>query len=178
MINEINARKYCKEDISKIENYDKAIADPSQIWDLHHRTEIWWNCSAKELIDNECYFNRKACELIFLTKAEHQRLHNKGKKLSEDTRKKISEANKGKSAWIKVKHHSEETRKKISEARKGMVISAETCRKISESLKGKKLSDEHRIKLSEAKKGKKRAPFTEEHRRKLSEAAKRRFLKQ
>lgn len=185
MINEINARKYCKEDISKIENYDKAIADPSQTWVCHHRTEIWWNCTAKELIDNECYFNRKACELIFLTKAYHQRLHNKGKKRSEETRIKISEANKGQSAWIKVKHHSEETRKKISETMKGKYawnkgkkFSEETRRKISEANKGKKLSEEHRIKLSEAKKGKKRAPFTEEHRRKLSEAAKRRFLKQ
>ena len=27
MINEIHAYAYCKEDISKIENYDKAVAD-------------------------------------------------------------------------------------------------------------------------------------------------------
>ena len=40
MINEHNAKKFCKEDISKIENYDKAIADTTQVWDCHHRTEI------------------------------------------------------------------------------------------------------------------------------------------
>ena len=74
MINERQAKKYCKEDISKIENYDKAISDTSQTWDLHHRTEIWWNCSKQDLIDNECYYNRKACELIFLTHAEHTRM--------------------------------------------------------------------------------------------------------
>ena len=50
MINEYQAKRYCKEDLSKIENYDKAIADTSQIWDCHHRTEIWWNCSKKELL--------------------------------------------------------------------------------------------------------------------------------
>ena len=136
MINEYYAKKFCKEDISKIENYDKAIADTTQVWHCHHRTEIWWHCSKKDLIDNECYYNRKACELIFLTKSEHSRLHNKGrtlteehrknlsesrkgKHLSEETRKKLSEANKGKSAWNKGKSMTEETRKKISEACKG-----------------------------------------------------------
>lgn len=78
MINEQHAHLFCKEDISKIENYYKAIADTTQTWHLHHRTEIWWNCSKKELIENECYFNRKACELIFLTPSEHSRLHNTG----------------------------------------------------------------------------------------------------
>lgn len=97
MINEKLAHRYCKEDLSKIKNYDKAIADTSQTWDLHHMTETWWNCSAKDLIDNECYYNRKACELIFLTPSEHHKLHNKGKHHSEESRKKISEAKKGKS---------------------------------------------------------------------------------
>ena len=138
MINESRVKKYCKEEPSKIENYDKAVADTTQIWDLHHRTEIWWNCTAQELIDNECYYNRKACELIFLTHAEHTRLHNmhmsedrrikmsgsmKGKNIgkfrSEETRKKLSEARKGKTPF-KGHHHSEEAKQKLSEARKGM----------------------------------------------------------
>ena len=58
MINEKKAKRYCKEDLSKIKNYDKAIADTTQVWDCHHRTEIWWNCSAKDLIENECYYHR------------------------------------------------------------------------------------------------------------------------
>ena len=137
MISEYQAKKYCKEELSKIENYDKAIADTTQIWDLHHRTEIWWNCSKKDLIDNECYYNRKACELIFLTHAEHTRLHNlhmseyrrrkmsdsmKGKNVgkfpSEETRKKLSESRKGKTPF-KGHHHSEEAKKKLSKVGKG-----------------------------------------------------------
>ena len=101
MINERQARKFCKEDISKIKNYDKAIADTTQTWHCHHMTETWWNCSRKDLIENECYYNRKACELIFLTRSEHRRLHMKGKPsprkgvtLSEETRRKLSEAKK------------------------------------------------------------------------------------
>lgn len=94
MINEMNAYAYCKEDISKIENYDKAIKDKSQIWICHHRTEIWWNCSAQELKVNECYYNRPAKELIFLTRSEHTTLHMTGKRrvFTDDHRRKLSEA--------------------------------------------------------------------------------------
>ena len=119
MINEKQAKIFCKEDISKIENYEAAMNDTTQTWHCHHRTEIWWNCSAKDLIENECYYHRKACELIFLTPSEHHKLHNKGKHHSEETRRKISESTKGRSTWIKGKTISEEYRKKISESMKG-----------------------------------------------------------
>ena len=137
MINEKQARKYCKEDISKIKNYELAIADTTQTWHCHHMTETWWNCTAKDLIDNECYYNRKACELIFLTHAEHRRLHQKGKMYSEESRRKISEALKG-------KKKSEEHCKKMSESLKGRTVwnkgknniySDETIKKMSESHK-------------------------------------------
>ena len=122
MINIKKAQKYCKDDLSKIENYDKALNDTTQVWDLHHRTEIWWNCSKKDLIENECYYHRKACELIFLTHSEHARLHNKGNSYrigkihSEATRRKMSESRKG-------KHHSEETKQKMRDSLKGRTIS-------------------------------------------------------
>ena len=138
MISEYQAKKYCKEELSKIENYDKAIADTSQIWDLHHRTEIWWNCSSQELIDNDCYYNRKACELIFLTHAEHTRLHNLN--MSEDRRRKMSDSMKGKNVG---KFPSEETRKKLSESRKGKT-----------PFKGHHHSEEAKKKLSKVGKGK------------------------
>ena len=128
MIDTYRAKKFCKEDLSKIENYDKAISDDTQTWHCHHRTEIWWNCTKKDLIDNECYYGRKACELIFLTPAEHKSLHSKGKIVSEETKQKMSIAQKGKprskesikkrSETVKGRHLSEETKKKIAEARK------------------------------------------------------------
>ena len=154
MINENKARKYCKEDISKIKNYDLAIADTTQVWHCHHMTETWWNCTRKDLIENECYYKRKACELIFLTPLEHNRLHRKGHALSDDTRKKLSESLKGK----KRSPFSEETRKKMSESLKGKIRAP--------------LSEETRKKMSEAKKGKKRKPFSDEHRKKMSEVRK------
>lgn len=165
MINEKLAIKYCKNDISLIENYDKAIADKSQVWHCHHRRETIYSRSG--LIEIGEYYNRPAEELIFLTPNEHHRLHNlgkpawnKGKHLSAETRKKMSEALKGKKCYIFGKHLSEETRKKISESQNGennywfgKHHSAETRKKMSESKKGKPKSAETRKMMSESKKG-------------------------
>lgn len=72
---------------------------------------------------------------------------NKGKSPSEETKKKLSEANKGKSGYWTGKHHSEEHKKKISEALKGKHPSEETKKKISEAKKGRhwKLVDGRRV---------------------------------
>ena len=150
MINENYAKAFCKDDISLIENYDKAIADTAQVWHCHHRRETIF--SKSDLIEIGEYYNRPACELIFLTPLEHHRLHHLGKPLSAETRKKISEANKG-------KHLSAETCKKIAEARKGKPLSAETRQKMSEAKNGKHLSAETRKKLSEALSGDKNPRF-------------------
>ena len=135
MIDKKRAIKYCKDDISLIENYDKAFSDTTQMWHCHHRRETIF--SKSDLIEIGEYYNRPACELIFLTSLEHNRLHKSGKHLSAETRKKLSEANKG-------KHHSEETRKKMSEALNGenhpffgKHHTAEARKKMSEALKSK-----------------------------------------
>ena len=176
MISEYYAKSYCKEDISLIENYDKAIADTTQLWHCHHRRETIYSRSG--LIEIGEYYNRPACELIFLTPNEHHRLHTLGKNLSEEirkkmseslkgrtfsaeTRKKISEKLKGEKCYIFGKHHSEETRKKISESNKGeknpffgKSLSEETRKKLSEAHKGKNHSAEARKKMSDVHKGK------------------------
>ena len=90
----------------------------------------------------------------------------KGKNVSEETRKKLSESHKGQTPWNKGKHHSEETKKKISEAQKGKMLSEEAKNKLSEYNKGKKLSEETKKKISECKKGK---HHSEKTKKKLSE---------
>ena len=130
MINESNAHKYCRDDISKIENYDKAIADTVQMWVIHHRLELTLDgefaLSREQLKMHDMYYNRPYYELIFLTTTEHRRLHMEGnnnplygKHRSVDTKHKISEAKKGENNPFYGKHHTEETRIKMSEAKKG-----------------------------------------------------------
>ena len=74
---------------------------------------------------------------------------------SEETRKKIGDAQRGKLV-------SEDTRKKISEANKGQKRSPETRQKMREAQKKRYENPEERRKISESK--------TEEVRRKMSEA--------
>ena len=145
-----NFKRYCK-DPEKIENYEKAKKDDFIGWHCHHRLETHnsdgkrrdVDITQKELIALGMYYHRPAEELIFLTTREHNAFK-KGKKLSDETRKKLSEANKGKKL-------SDETRKKMSDVKKD--ISDETRKKMSDAKKGKQLSDETKKKLSEARKG-------------------------
>ena len=87
----------------------------------------------------------------------------RGKGFSEETRKKISEA-------IKGRIISEESRKRISQTLKGHHVSKETRALISKKVIKKFESPEYREKVSEAQKHRK--PITEETRRKISEASK------
>ena len=112
MINEYYATKYCCEDLSLIENYELAVNDHTQMWEIHHRRETIY--SRKDLKEIDEYYNRPSTELIFLTKYEHLRLHRIGKHHSKETKNKLSEANIGENHPLFGKHHSEDTKKKMS----------------------------------------------------------------
>ena len=117
--------KYCK-DYENIENYQKAKADDFKNWEVHHRLETHTSDGERRLVDItadelkalDMYWHRPAEELIFLTIYEHSSLH----KPSEETRKKMSDAKKGKKNPNYGKQFSEETKKKLSEAHKGQNI--------------------------------------------------------
>ena len=150
MINEYYAKKFCCEDLSLIENYDKAIADMTQTWHCHHRGEILpcGRFSVSDLKKFELYFNRPASELIFLTHSEHRRLHLKGVPLSEDHKKAISDSKKG----VPTGPMSEDHKKAISEAKKGIPLSEDHKKSISEAHKGVPRLDLKGIPRSEATK--------------------------
>lgn len=102
---------YCRNP-ELIENYDKAIADTTQTWQVHHRKEEFY--SQKELIEKGEYYDVSPEELIFLTKSEHHKI---------DSRcKRISESHKGLQAGSKNPmfghHYSDEHKRKMSEAMK------------------------------------------------------------
>ena len=137
MISE-RVKKYCKDDISLIENYEQAINDKTQIWHCHHRGEILacGRYTPNDLKKFGLYWGRPASELIFLTKSEHKSLHMrgtsyfKGRKLTEDAKNKIRLSNIG-------KKHSYETRIKMSIKRKGVKKTDSFKQKISKSQTGK-----------------------------------------
>ena len=153
-------KQYCK-DYTNVENYEAAKKDNFKGWHCHHRLETHTSDGKRREVDITkdelralgMYYNRPANELIFMKHSEHSSLH----KPSEETKNKISKANKG-------KHISEESRRKISEARKGKCAgednpmygkhhSAEALQKMSDAKKGKHLSEETKRKLSAARKG-------------------------
>ena len=95
-------------------------------------------------------------------------------KLSDETKKKMSEAQRGEKSHMYGKTLSDETKRKLSESRVGKPLGEETKRKMSESKRGEKshmygktLSDETKRKLSESHMGK---TLGEETRQKMSDA--------
>ena len=92
----------------------------------------------------------------------------KGKIMSEETKKRLSELNKGKSTWLTYapkeklpmfgKHHTEETKAKIGNANRGRVMSQQAREKMRLSKlgkKGMKRTEETKRKLREQKLGSK-----------------------
>ncbi len=102
---------------------------------------------------------------------------NLGKKLSEETKRKISKAAQGRKLSEEQKKKllaanlgkkmSEGTKRKISKASRGRRHTEEAKKKMSEARRGKKLTEEQKKKLLEANLGRK---LSEEHKRKISEA--------
>lgn len=109
MISELSAYAFCKDDITKIENYDIAVNDKDNYYDCHHKLEIGSDYinSAADMILMGIYYHRPAEELIFLKHGEHTALHSRRR--SPEALKKIRNANVGRKA-------SEECRQKMREA--------------------------------------------------------------
>lgn len=135
-------RKVCAH-YEQVENYEQAVADEENKWELHHRNEIDENKSAQQLKDEGRYYDVEPEELIFLLHSEHTRLHMLnalpetrkkwskaaskrtcekspfyGKTHTEAVKKRLSEMNKCEKHPLFGKHHSAETKSKMSAASK------------------------------------------------------------
>lgn len=143
-----------------IDNFKKEIIEYSKDYNELNEREIFW---IKELNsrDPSVGYNLAPGGSLFMTSPEiSKKISNslKGKyvgkkafryglKITEDHKKKISEANKGKEG-VENKMWSEERRKKASEKRKGIKLSDITKERLSKAHTGKRLSDSHRNKIS------------------------------
>lgn len=116
MINLNNVIKFCPNNYTEIENYDKAINDNSQMWYCHHRNGEEF--SRDWLIKNNMYYNRTdPHEFKFVTKSEHERIHSRLKNgfgrtkvITEAMRKAYAEGGK---IGMKNKKHTEDTKAKM-----------------------------------------------------------------
>lgn len=148
MISIEGVRQKCKDDISKIENYDKAINDKDNMWELHHRLELTLDGefahSRAELIRMGMYWKRPAFELIFLEIKEHHRIHDEAnKKAGRGTdHNRLANYVKENGTWCKGKKLSKETREKMSKVRIGMKFTEEHCKNISLAKQGTKHTKE------------------------------------
>lgn len=147
--NYMGSGKYLKRAQNKygIENFEKFLIQYCSSKEELNKQEIFWIAE---------YRNRGKAEYNIAKGG----LSGGSGPLSEEAKRKLSEAHKGKSTW-NGKHHSEESKRKMSEAKKGHKCSEETRRKISESNrgkhfvpwnKGKHLSNEIKMKISEGTK--------------------------
>lgn len=193
MICKSQVKTYCCDDLSKIENYETAINDNTQTYDCHHRLETHNSdgnardviITHDELVSLGVYYDRPASELIFLTRKEHNKVHEKyviSRSTSSEALYKNSIHNTGELNGFYGKHHSNETKKMISESHKGkhyynngvIEVLRYECPEgfvpggLTKGL-GRKLSEEHKSKISKANKNR---CFSEEHKRKLSESCK------
>ena len=144
-------RKICPE-FNKVENYEKALANEFYGWVLHHRRgidETGHNIPREEMVVQGLYFNRPPEELIFVTRSEHRRLHNsnfKGKPLSDERRKRLSEVLKG-------RKFTAEHKERIAEAARQRWADSSKRKEQSEKLKDIFLNPELREKRRVSKLG-------------------------
>ena len=136
------------------------IPNPDDLPYINHKDE----CKTNNCVDNLEWCDAKY-NINYGTGISRSAASRKGRKMSEETRHKISESKKG----IKIGSRSEEFKRKMSEIQKGKIISEEQRKKISVTMKGK-----HNSPNTEFKKGQKAwnkgKTHSEETRQKMKEA--------
>jgi hypothetical protein len=125
-------KRYCKE-YWKIQNYEQAI-NSEEIYECHHILELTINGefahTVKELKRLNMYYHRPYFELIFLQANDHAKLHANAR--SEHANKLNSEYHKGRKL-------SEEHKRKIGIGSKGHIVTEDQKRRTALARKGTKL---------------------------------------
>lgn len=163
-----------------IENFSVEQIDSAKSFDEMNEKECYWITQENSLSPNGYNLvgggNGKG-----ISEETRKKLRdaNIGKKLSENGRQALIKANTGRIQTEETKEKiraanvgkyvSEETRKRIGDGNRGKVMSEEAKDKISKFNKGKKLSEEHIQSIVDSKTGK---PRDEETKRKVSESLK------
>ena len=121
MVNEKQLKRFCCEPIENIQGYAEAVNDTTQTYDCHHLEEDEGK-TQKFLKSVGRFYKVPAAKLVLLTHSEHIRRHQTGKR----------NIMYGKISPMRGKRHSDETKIKISNAHKGKVFTEEHKKKLSE----------------------------------------------
>lgn len=129
--------------------YPEGQGDAKEGYCLHHIDPSW------RTEDPERYKQWNPEDLVMLTNEEHARLHATGRKQTEEAKIKLRNKRMGEDNPFFGKHHTEETREKMSEAQKNLPDEIkEKMREIHKKQKtflGKKHTEETKAKMSEAR---------------------------
>ena len=195
-------RYYCSgEGIERVYNYHKSLREHNRSYNEHLLRSIEkYGFEAFEV--NKCLDYAFSLEELNIKEKVYIQLYDslkngynetlggdgtEGRPHSEETRQKISEANKGDNHPMYGKYHTEETKQKMSKIKKGENNpmhgnhhSEEAKQKIREGNKGKHLSNEAKQKISEAKKGENNPMYGNHHsneaKQKISKARKGKYV--
>lgn len=145
-----------------------------------HTRKMWYAAWMILRVENQGQYRLTSKGKFYeLAKVEFTKLMSnlhKGKTVSAETRKKLSESQKGKTSPNKGKVMSNEQKQKLSKAHTGKVIAQSTVDKILESRKGYKHSEETKKKISDSQLGKIMPPISREHKDAISKKLKGRVM--
>lgn len=149
---------------------------PKMTIDRIHTRSMWYAAwmiiRAKNNNQKRNLSKGKLYSIIKQQIAQASREVNTGKIVSDESKKKMSDAAKGRVSPFKGKKHKKESLEKMSDSLKGKIPSKETRDKISISNLGQKRSEETKQKISENNLGKHRIPKTQEQKDHLSQLLK------
>lgn len=154
----------------------KMLTEPEHIKKMWYAA--WMVLRVENINQNRHISKGKFYELAKINFSSLMSVKHKGKIVSAETRKKISDARKGMPSPNKGKAMSKEQKQKMRDtiAINGRIISPDTVKKILESRKDYKHSEETKKKISESNKGKTRPPCSEEQKKVVSEKLKGRII--
>jgi group I intron endonuclease len=184
----LNSKSYIGNALRKygLQSFDISVIDYADCCEVLNDKEMYWVCFYDCRYPGGYNIMDGGSGSAFDEASEKRRQGQRGRKHSEETKRKISLGNKGKKKSEETKtkmsiarigkFHSEETKKKISRnnvGTKGTHLSEETKEKIRKTKIGRTHSEETKKKIGAIHKGSKRSKQTRE---KMSNSQRRRYF--
>lgn len=134
MFSKTMPKAYCCEPVDHIPGYEQAVASP-ELFACHHRFEEM-GLSREDLKEMGLYYNRPACELVFVPFSEHNHFHSGTIPSEASVRSRFQKG--------QVPTFTDTHRQRISEAKRGVKQSPEHIMHVREAQKATRASRRYR----------------------------------